>query len=90
VLCILRCAVSHTPQIVDEDLKVVPRNTKGEIVTKGYSVMLGYWGDEAKTKEVRASCAGLVRVRVLMLLVLMLMLLVLVLLVLLLLLLPVH
>ncbi len=24
----------------------------GELCTRGYSTMLGYWGDEAKTKEV--------------------------------------
>jgi acyl-CoA synthetase (AMP-forming)/AMP-acid ligase II len=39
---------------VDENLKMVPRGVKGEILTKGYSVMRGYWGDDAKTKEVRA------------------------------------
>ena len=25
---------------------------KGELVTRGYSTMLGYWGDKAKTEEV--------------------------------------
>ena len=28
---------------------VVPRGTPGELCTRGYSVMLGYWGDEAAT-----------------------------------------
>ncbi len=30
---------------------VVPRGTSGELCTRGYSVMHGYWGDEAKTRE---------------------------------------
>jgi fatty-acyl-CoA synthase len=29
----------------------VPRGVTGEFCTKGYSVMHGYWGDEAKTRE---------------------------------------
>ena len=29
----------------------VPRGAPGELCTRGYSVMLGYWGDEARTKE---------------------------------------
>lgn len=29
----------------------VPRGERGEFCTKGYSVMHGYWGDEAKTRE---------------------------------------
>ncbi|MGH3552115.1 MAG: AMP-binding protein [Mycobacterium sp.] len=31
---------------------VVERGLPGEFCTRGYSVMLGYWGDEAKTREV--------------------------------------
>ena len=31
--------------------RIVPRGTAGELCTRGYSVMLGYWGDEAKTAE---------------------------------------
>ncbi|MGR8948353.1 MAG: AMP-binding protein [Gammaproteobacteria bacterium] len=38
-------------KIVDEDGKVVPREEKGELCTRGYSVMLGYWNDEEKTRE---------------------------------------
>jgi len=30
---------------------VVPRGKKGELCTRGYSVMLGYWNDEEKTKQ---------------------------------------
>jgi len=29
---------------------VVPRGTAGELCTRGYSVMLGYWDDEAQTR----------------------------------------
>ena len=31
--------------------EVVPRGTSGEFQTRGYSVMLGYWNDEARTAE---------------------------------------
>ena len=31
--------------------ETVPRGEAGEFCTKGYSVMLGYWEDEAKTRE---------------------------------------
>ncbi|MCB0563708.1 MAG: AMP-binding protein [Phaeodactylibacter sp.] len=34
-----------------ENQRVVPRGTAGELCTRGYSVMLGYWRDEAKTKD---------------------------------------
>lgn len=32
-------------KIVDADGKIVPRGTPGELCTRGYSVMLGYWND---------------------------------------------
>jgi fatty-acyl-CoA synthase len=38
-------------KIVDKAGRIVPRGVKGELLTRGYSVMLGYWGDEAKTRE---------------------------------------
>ena len=38
-------------KIVDSDGRIVPRGQKGELLTRGYSVMLGYWGDEARTRE---------------------------------------
>jgi len=38
-------------KIVNEHGQVVPRGTSGELCTRGYSVMLGYWGEDEKTKE---------------------------------------
>jgi fatty-acyl-CoA synthase len=38
-------------KVVDTDGRIVARGEPGELCTRGYSVMLGYWGDEAKTRE---------------------------------------
>ncbi|MFT4268092.1 MAG: AMP-binding protein [Xenophilus sp.] len=39
-------------KIVDPETgATVPRGQPGELCTRGYSVMHGYWGDEAKTRE---------------------------------------
>ena len=38
-------------KIVDAEGRVVPRGEKGELLTRGYCVMLGYWNDEEKTRE---------------------------------------
>jgi fatty-acyl-CoA synthase len=38
-------------KIIDSNGKMVPPGTPGELCTRGYSVMLGYWGDEARTRE---------------------------------------
>ncbi|WP_198117194.1 AMP-binding protein [Massilia rhizosphaerae] len=38
-------------KIVDAGGKVVPRGATGELLTRGYSVMLGYWGDDTRTRE---------------------------------------
>ena len=39
-------------KIVDPETgETVPRGTGGEFRTRGYSVMLGYWNDEARTSE---------------------------------------
>jgi fatty-acyl-CoA synthase len=39
-------------KIVDSEGRIVPRGQSGELCTRGYSVMLGYWDDEEKTDEV--------------------------------------
>ena len=39
-------------KIMNEDGSIVPVGQKGEIWTRGYSVMRGYWADEDKTAEV--------------------------------------
>jgi fatty-acyl-CoA synthase len=39
-------------KLIDRDGRVVPRGTAGEILTRGYSIMLGYWGDPQLTSEV--------------------------------------
>ncbi len=38
-------------KIVDTDGRIVPPGTAGELCTRGYSVMLGYWDDEERTAE---------------------------------------
>jgi fatty-acyl-CoA synthase len=38
-------------KLVDSDGRVVPIGEKGEVCTRGYSVMLGYWNDEEQTRE---------------------------------------
>ena len=38
-------------KIVDAEGRIVPPGTSGEFCTRGYSVMLGYWGDEERTAE---------------------------------------
>jgi fatty-acyl-CoA synthase len=42
----------HTEvKIVDQDNRIVPVGTPGELLTRGYCVMPGYWGDTKKTAE---------------------------------------
>jgi len=36
-------------KVVDEAGRIVPRGTPGELCTRGYSVMLGYWNDPDNT-----------------------------------------
>jgi len=38
-------------KIVDAQGRIVKVGETGELMTRGYSVMRGYWGDEAKTRE---------------------------------------
>jgi fatty-acyl-CoA synthase len=38
-------------KIVDAFGQIVPVGETGELCTKGYSVMLGYWGDAVRTRE---------------------------------------
>jgi fatty-acyl-CoA synthase len=37
-------------KIVDDNGRIVARGQPGELLTRGYSVMLGYWDDEEKTR----------------------------------------
>ena len=37
--------------MVDCEGRIVPRGQPGELCTRGYSVMLGYWEDPEKTRE---------------------------------------
>ena len=39
-------------KIADEHGRAVPRGTPGELCTRGYSVMQGYWGEPERTREV--------------------------------------
>jgi fatty-acyl-CoA synthase len=38
-------------KVVDAEGRVVPRGQIGELLTRGYSVMLGYWNDEDQTRK---------------------------------------
>jgi fatty-acyl-CoA synthase len=38
-------------KVVDESGQPTPRGVAGELCTRGYSVMLGYWNDPARTAE---------------------------------------
>ncbi len=39
-------------KIIDSEGRLTPRGTPGELLTRGYSVMRGYWNDEARTRDV--------------------------------------
>jgi fatty-acyl-CoA synthase len=46
------CVHPHVEvRIVDVSGDVVEQGQEGELQTRGYSVMLGYWGDDKKTRE---------------------------------------
>ncbi|WP_027995158.1 AMP-binding protein [Simplicispira psychrophila] len=38
-------------KVIDVEGQVVPVGATGELLVRGYSVMQGYWGDEARTRE---------------------------------------
>ena len=38
-------------KIIDAEGRVAPRGEPGELLTRGYCVMLGYWGDDERTRE---------------------------------------
>ncbi|KON80180.1 AMP-binding protein [Azoarcus sp. PA01] len=38
-------------KIVDNNGRIVPRGVAGELCTRGYSVMLGYWNDVDRTRD---------------------------------------
>ena len=38
-------------KIIDQEGAIVPVGTSGQLCTRGYSVMKGYWGDEERTNE---------------------------------------
>ncbi len=38
-------------KVIDLDGRVVPRGTSGELCTRGYNVMRGYWSDIERTRE---------------------------------------
>ena len=38
-------------KIIDTDGRIVPRGTAGELCTRGYSVMRGYWDDPERTAQ---------------------------------------
>jgi fatty-acyl-CoA synthase len=39
-------------KVIDSHGSIVPRGERGELCTRGYSVMLGYWGEPERTREV--------------------------------------
>lgn len=41
----------YEAKVIDRDGHIVPFGTAGELCVRGYGTMLGYWGDEKKTKE---------------------------------------
>lgn len=47
------CALDHVEvKVINTDNRIVPVGVAGEICARGYLTMIGYWGDEVKTREV--------------------------------------
>ncbi|XP_015266223.1 PREDICTED: acyl-CoA synthetase family member 2, mitochondrial [Gekko japonicus] len=48
------CVLPHTEAKIEDPVtgEMLPLNTPGELQIRGYCVMLGYWGDPNKTKDV--------------------------------------
>jgi fatty-acyl-CoA synthase len=42
-------------KIIDAQGRIVPTGQRGELCTRGYSVMSGYWGEEERTREAKDS-----------------------------------
>ena len=40
-------------KVIDENGNTVPAGTSGELCTRGYSVMIGYWGEPEQTAEAK-------------------------------------
>jgi fatty-acyl-CoA synthase len=40
-------------KIIDSEGRVAPRGTRGELCTRGYSVMAGYWDEPERTREAK-------------------------------------
>jgi fatty-acyl-CoA synthase len=46
-------------KIIDADGQIAPVGIQGELCTRGYSVMLGYWNDASRTAEVKDAAGWL-------------------------------
>uniref|UniRef100_A0A1B0CU07 Medium-chain acyl-CoA ligase ACSF2, mitochondrial n=2 Tax=Lutzomyia longipalpis TaxID=7200 RepID=A0A1B0CU07_LUTLO len=50
------CLTDHLEtKVIDNEGKLVPFGTPGELCIRGYSTMMGYWGDEEQTRKVLGS-----------------------------------
>ncbi|XP_055682982.1 medium-chain acyl-CoA ligase ACSF2, mitochondrial-like [Lutzomyia longipalpis] len=42
-------------KVIDNEGKIIPFSTPGELCIRGYSTMMGYWGDEEQTRNILGS-----------------------------------
>uniref|UniRef100_A0A7G3A7Q9 Medium-chain acyl-CoA ligase ACSF2, mitochondrial n=1 Tax=Lutzomyia longipalpis TaxID=7200 RepID=A0A7G3A7Q9_LUTLO len=50
------CLLNHLEaKVIDNKGKIVPFGTPGELCIRGYSTMMGYWGDEQQTRKILGS-----------------------------------